>query len=164
MSIDARQLLELVIRPTLDSIGLGGRAAEQIVLGTAAAESGLSAIQQYGSGPALGLYQMEPETHDSLHRDMLSQKPNLRAAILGLASFRAVMKNEQIPASEMIGNLPYATAMCRIRYRWDPHPLPAVGDLDGMARTWKVYYNSRLGAGTEDGFKRAWARYVEPYL
>ena len=159
--LDVRQLLELVIRPTLAAIGLNGTAAQQLVLGTAAVESGLTYIRQLGKGPALGLWQMEPATYNSLWKDLLAlpNRAGLRHAILELGPY----VNHPAPA-RLISDLALGAAMCRVRYLWDPHPLPAEDDLDGLAATWKRAYNTRLGAGTPEHFKRAWQRLIAPAL
>ena len=62
-ALDARQLPELVIKPALLEIELWSEAAEELVLDTVIVESRLSFIKQLGSGPALGLWQIEPDTH-----------------------------------------------------------------------------------------------------
>ena len=53
---------------------------------------------------------------------------------------------------QLRGNLFYAAAMCRIFYLRFQKPLPQPNDWEGMARYWKKYYNTHLGAGTVDGF------------
>lgn len=157
--IDVRQLLELVIRPTLAAIGLGGAVAEQLVLGTAATESGLSYIHQLGKGPALGLWQMEPATYRSLWSDLLGtpSRAGLRHRVLEVGPYL----NPPAPA-RLISDLALGAAMCRVRYLWDPHPLPAPGDVRGLAETWKRGYNTVAGKGTADKFLRDWSRLVAP--
>ena len=44
----------MVIRPALTEINFWSRSAEELVLGTAIVESGLTYLKQYGDGPALG--------------------------------------------------------------------------------------------------------------
>src|SRR5690606_28309728 len=109
--LDVRQLLELVIRPTLAAIGLNGTAAQQLVLGTAATESGLVHIKQLGTGPALGFWQMEPATYSSLWHDLLDKRPGLKHAVLGIGPYL----NPPAPA-RLISDLALGAAMCRVRY------------------------------------------------
>ena len=52
-------------------------AAEELVLGTAIVESSLIYISQHGAGPALGLWQVEPATHDDLYANYLSYRQEL---------------------------------------------------------------------------------------
>ena len=58
--------------------------------------------------------------------------------------------------AQLVTNLSFAVAMCRIVYRRRPTPLPAVGDGKGMAEIWKQDYNTDLGRGTVEEFMRNW--------
>jgi len=64
MSLDAGQLRMYVVRPVLRVMSAWSQPAEDLVMGTAAQESRLTYLRQLGGGPALGLWQMEPATHD----------------------------------------------------------------------------------------------------
>ena len=73
--LDADQFTRLIIRPALKIIGLDFRAAEELLLGTALQESRLTYLHQLGGGPALGLFQMEPGTHDDIWTNYLWNRP-----------------------------------------------------------------------------------------
>lgn len=153
--LDPRQLLELAVRPALSIMGpaYSTPAAEQLVMGTAAVESGFVWLKQHGTGPALGLWQMEPFTF----RDLRNRTPEgLRLAIALLAG------GPVIEPDCVAWNLRFGAAMCRLKYRDDPHPLPRAGDVRGLALTWKRVYNSPLGAGKVDDFERAWHGLIAP--
>lgn len=163
--LDPRQLLEYVIRPTLKALGNVGsiplwtRSAERLVLGTAAYESGLRQVRQFGNGPALGLWQIEPATYRSLVEDLVNGKPELRQAVLAIG-----FTTEMPPAERLVTDLALGAAFCRLRYLWDPHPLPDPDDKLAMAETYKRAYNTYLGKGTTGGFIRAWDRHVAPVI
>ena len=142
--IDPGQLLRLVIRPALIHIGLHSQAAEQLVLGTALAESAGKHLHQVGGGPALGLWQMEPATHDDIYENYLKNRRELDALVDGLRTSAALTDG----AFELIGNLYYGAAMCRIHYRRIPAAMPYAGSIDGMAHYWKQHYNTPAGKGT----------------
>lgn len=146
--MDAGHLRDQVIRPVLVTLGLWSEAAEDLVLGTAAQESGLRFLRQLGGGPALGLYQMEPATHDDIWENFLRFRTGLAAAV---AMFRSPSVPDRL---QLTGNLLYATAMCRIHYYRVPAPLPSQGDVAGYAAYWKAHYNTAAGAGTEAEFAR----------
>lgn len=153
--LDPRQLLELAVRPALAILGpaYSSPAAEQLVMGTAAVESGLVWLKQHGTGPALGLWQMEPFTFN----DLIRRRPeNLRLSIAMLAG------GPLIEPHCVAWNLRFGAAMCRLKYRDDPRPLPQEGDVHGMAQTWKRCYNSHLGAGKVEDFERAWQNLIAP--
>jgi predicted transglutaminase-like cysteine proteinase len=150
--IDPFQFALLVIRPTLQGLGLHSLAAERLLLGTALAESGLRKLKQDG-GPALGLYQVEPDTHVDLYRNWLRFRPALAGK---LAAFRLA---DQPRGSQLVWNLAYATAVARLIYYRDPAALPPAADLAGQARYWKRVYNTSAGKGTAEHYMAA----VEPH-
>lgn len=144
--IDPQQLLLHVVRPSLQHIGLRSPAAEQLVLGTALVESRGEYVKQLGAGPALGLWQMEPATHDDIWQHFLQYRGALSACVSELTTAATITQG----ALELVGNLFYAAAMCRVHYARVREPLPAAGDAAAMARYWKQHYNTALGAGTVD--------------
>lgn len=150
IGLNASHLRAHVIAPVLKRLGLYSKAAEDLVLGTALQESAGHYLVQLGGGPALGIYQMEPATHDDIWRNYLGfrGREHLRTAALSLKCLDAT------DALNLTGNLLYATAMCRIHYYRVPKPLPEPGDVDGYARYWKAHYNTAAGKGTVDEFTR----------
>jgi len=165
MSLDPRQLRDLVVRPALEHIGLWSLAAEQLVMGTAAQESRLTYLAQVGGGPALGLWQVEPATHLDIWSNFLRFRKDLRRQVVALLAPGV----PSMGALDLVGapgpmalalNLSYAAAMCRVHYYRSKLPLPAEGDVAGMAQRWKESYNTALGAGKPEEFIRNW-RLVE---
>lgn len=158
MSINKDQLRALIIRPTLQYLNLWSEAAENLLMGTAAQESQLGTyIHQLGNGPALGIYQMEPNTYDDIYINYLSFKYELGTKVGNLLVGLPFHRND---SEEVVGNLYYATAMCRIHYLRIPHPLPDADDLPGLAAYYKKYYNTPLGAATEQQFIDNYKKYV----
>lgn len=151
------QLLRYVIQPTLVALGADSPAAEALLLGTAAAESRLGRYLHQVGGPALGLYQMEPATHDDIWRHWLPSRPDLRTRLLGWAADAGVAPP---PADQMIWDLRYATAMARLHYLRVSSPLPPAADRAAQAGYWKEHYNTPLGRGTTQHYLQAWAELV----
>ena len=50
--------------------------------------------------------------------------------------------------------------MCRVHYYRVSEALPEENDIEGMARYWKKYYNTPLGAGTEEEFIHNYKEYM----
>lgn len=148
--IDLEQFKDLVIEPTLEELGLYSVAAAELVLGTAIQESRLTYIKQLGGGPALGLFQMEPATHDDIFTNWLIYRPDLLSRVRSMTVLR------ENPSLEMVWNMRYACAMCRIHYRRKREPLPPAGDRPGQAAYWKEHYNTHLGKGTEEEYIHNW--------
>ncbi|WP_216670973.1 hypothetical protein [Mangrovicoccus sp. HB161399] len=119
-------------------------AAAQLLLGTALHESGgLKFRRQLGSGPARGLFQMEPATHNDLWKNFLAFKKPLAAEVEALLSAPGADK-----VAELETNDNYAAAMARVHYWRAPAALPKAGNTTGQATYWKRYYNTPLGKGT----------------
>ncbi len=149
MGLDLVQFREHVVVPALDYVGLYSKVAERLVVGTALVESyDLQYIQQLGNGPARGLFQMEPDTHEDIWGNYLRYRPDLADKV------RALMQIGRDGLEQLYGNLDYQAAMCRVHYFRKSQPLPDEDDLEGLARYWKDHYNTRLGAGTIDGFRQ----------
>lgn len=143
---------EEVIRRATRHIGLWSPEAEELLVGTAAQESRLGRyLVQLGNGPARGVFQMEPRTHHDIWENYLQYRPRLAGAVADLAA------NRRPTAEQLSWNMGYAAAMARVCYWRLPFRLPRVDDLEGQARAWKRWYNTRLGAGTEE-------EYIESYL
>jgi hypothetical protein len=157
MALDKNQLKDL-IEETLNEIGYHSDEAVNLILGTIAQESVFGTyLKQLGGGPALGICQMEPNTFKDisdnyLNGPLMSKRLQLKMAIgakCGVHNWRA---------KEMVHNLKFAIAMCRVFYLRKPGALPS--SIEGMAAYWKKHYNTYLGAGTEEEFIRNYKKYV----
>lgn len=149
MGLNIHQFKTYVLRPTLEQIKLYSLSAENLLLGTALTESGdLHYLHQLGQGPALGLYQMEPHTHDDIWDNYLAFRKDLRREVL------AYLGPVPEPKDQLITNMAYATVMTRVHYLRVKEPLPAASDHRGLANYWKQHYNTELGAGKPDAFVR----------
>jgi len=112
-------------------------AAVNLMLGTALTESRLSALMQYGGGPALGFFQIEPLTLDDIYKRYLQRedKKELLGRVHQFMTARDI--HEQV-----ISNLPFAVIMARVRYWMVPEALPAYDDVEAL----------EPGSGTIQGF------------
>jgi len=149
VTIDKRQLTDHVIVPVLKDYGLHSDAVVELLLGTAAVESRLGTYIAQLGGPALGIYQMEPATHDDIWDNYIDHRSGLRLAIeyeFGKAP----------SADRLVYDLRYATLMARLHYLRVRERLPESGDIDEQARYWKTYYNTINGAGSVTAFRKAY--------
>lgn len=152
-------LVQIIIEPTLRQLSkdtsLNTANAERLVALTAFVESdGGKYLTQMGGGPALGIYQMEKNTHDDIWRNFLFYRTELADRVRSL-SIDGDKSSTHFPhATEMRGNLFYATAMCRVHYYRKRQPLPNPDDPDrlrSLAQYWKDHYNTSKGKGTVEG-------------
>lgn len=155
MPINCKQLRDEIIVPTLKSMDMFSDAAVNLLLGTAAHESHMGTyLKQVSSGPALGIYQMEPATHDDIHANYLSYRPAIENKL-----FDFIGSYPEQLTKHLQGNLFYATAMARLHYRRVKEPLPKADDLQGLAEYWKDHYNTHAGKGTVKQFIKDYERF-----
>ena len=157
-------LREDVVRPTLLLLeevekGYYSEHAVELLVGTAAHESHLGKWLRQVKGPALGIYQMEPATHQSLWQHHLRFRPDVARVVRSMASQRACKADGSIADNELIHNLMYATALARVRYRSAKGAIPDT--LAGQAGYWKRWYNTPLGKGTVQKYMEDYERFVE---
>ena len=139
--IDVVDLRRLIIEPVLNHFHIYSTAAENLLVGTALHESHLTFLEQNGGGPALGIYQIEPDTLKDLYKNYLSYRPDLLA--------KADSTKGEFPSrtDALTGNLFYATAVARLIYYRKRPPLPRADDVEGLANYWKRHYNTPSGKG-----------------
>ena len=125
--------------------------AEDLLVGTCAAEtSGDFLMQKTEEDPflamkqnvfALGIYQMEPRTHDDLWRNYLPSHPKLVNDLMQVCMF-----SKKPDSSMLVYNLYYSTAMARVFYLRCPEPLPKTLELQSIY--YKTYWNTSEGKST----------------
>lgn len=153
--MNVTQLVDSVIVPVLHHIKLYSDEAVELIAGTIAQESDMGEYLRQIRGPALGICQMEPATHKDIYDNFLKYRPCLREKLEQLCS-----DYNGAAAEEMVGNLYYSVAMCRVHYFRVPKKLPKVGDLKGQAAYWKRWYNTPLGHGTEGQYIKSFERHI----
>jgi hypothetical protein len=139
--LNPQQFTSEIIIPALEVLGLDSKEARALLLGTAIQESRLTYLRQIGGGPALGVFQIEPATHNDLYANFLSYRPEMRDRLLSLGERQH---------DSLIYNLRYAAAVARLIYYRAPGQLP--DSLEGQAAYYKKNYNTPLGAGTEQEY------------
>ena len=142
--INPEQFTHHIIKPVLHHLNAYSDAAAKLLLGTALTESGLKYVKQLNDGPALGVFQMEPDTHDDIWQNYLKYRPILSAPIREYVRYPG--------ADNLAGNMYYACGMARVHYLRVPSVLPE--SLEGLAHYWKDHYNTHLGAGKVSHFMR----------
>jgi len=148
MSIAPQQFRKLV-REVLKTFGQASGSktfysenAVELLMLTAAQETLLGKYLWQVKGPALGIFQMEPNTFNDIWINFIAYRANLRDA---LNDWRAqgVSWNMRMKA-----DLAYQIAMARIFYMRINAPLPPGSDEIAMAEYYKKYWNTHLGAAT----------------
>lgn len=104
MEMDAKELREHIIRPTLQYLGKGSDAAENILLALAHIDQQNHCQQNKG----FGIFQIDAAIHQKVWNQYLAFNPDLASKIRGLASQREFLNNPHI---ELSTNLAYACAI-----------------------------------------------------
>ena len=139
--LDIQQLRELIVRPTLQKMQMWSDSAEDLMIGTAILESRLIYLRQKPDGPAVSIYQIEPITYKDLRIRLMLDYKNIKDKVLSILC----MEMLPINADFLIGNLTAATIFARLKYYFDPQPLPASNDFNGLANYYKRVYNTQCG-------------------
>ena len=132
--LDRDHFRDQIVTPACERLGLVSPEAIELVVGTAIQESRLTYLTQLGAGSALGLFQIEPATHDDVWKNVVRNRARYKAA-LGARD-----------VERFVYDLRYSAMIARLLYWRHPEPIPT--DLEGQAHYWKRYYNTALGAGT----------------
>jgi hypothetical protein len=145
--------LRNIIRLSLDPFGWWSQEAEELLLMTAAHESQLGKYNEQIVGPALGLYQIEPETlRDNYLSWLCFRKPILEkiTAVSGVPPLVSVLSLQYNPI--------YATIHARIKYLRAPGKIPS--DVWLMAEYAKDNFNTSRGKATPDDYYMAYRNLV----
>lgn len=160
MGMNPNQLRGL-IRETLEEVGLYSQSAEELLMLTAAVESNMGEYIEQTKGPALGIFQMEPLTHNDIMDRWLQYAPkHVRENVQKFLDkyLGEVTKQEDELALQY--NLKYAILLARLKYYTVKAPLPSHNSVEELASYWKKYYNTPLGKGTVAKAIEKYNRYV----
>ncbi len=142
--INESHLREYVIRPALTAINKWSESAEELLVLTCAQESLGGTYLHQLKGPALGIFQMEPNTYTDIWERYLPYRPELVHSMLNYLQY------SRRPGPEvMVYNLSYAAFMCRIHYLRVSDALPKAEDALGLAKYWNEHYNCNPSKGTD---------------
>jgi len=146
LSLNCTQLKDLIERTLTEfDSELITKVSVRLLLATAAQESQFGTyLVQTGRGPARGIFQMEPGTHDWLREYYVKKYPQI-------ADWKA---------EEMEWDLKKAIVMARLRYRVSPEPLPEGETAEALWPIYKKVYNTNLGKATQYDFINRVHQYV----
>jgi len=139
---NASAFLRGVIMPVLQAMGMGGVAAEKMLLMTAAHESmGFRYRKQLG-GPALSYFQIEPATLDDLYSNYLAFRPHRQAMV------DAFLPSDMTHLEALEHDDRYACAVARMIFARVAEALPDAADEPALATYAKRYWNTPAGKAT----------------
>ena len=153
------QLLHHIVRPTLIEIPRGlTEESELAIMMIIAHESKRGEyVRQVGAGPALGLIQMEPATHDDVWKHGDSVWENARNMdIIDVYDYNVKIHPD---SSRLVYDLRYNVFMARQRLFMKSEALP-IGDKLKMSRYLKKHWNSAQGRATFDSYYKDYKKWV----
>ena len=139
------QLINFVIEPTLQDMKCWSQQAEDLLVMIVAHESVKGEYLHQVKGPAIGIFQMEPKTHDDVMSYIKKKRP-----VLYLLLERYTGINH---SSLMAGNLYYATFMARCFFLRFLEAIPE--NHVEMSLYAKKYWNTTLGSATPNDYLHA---------
>lgn len=152
---DCSQFRELIVIPALSKIKGYSKEAEELLIFTCAVESGGGTYLKQIRGPALGVYQMEPDTYTDLWQNYIHRYPaksHMLALHMGIGAM-------PLP-DKMVSDLQFATAMARFHYMRHKEPLPDHNDIDAIWLYYKKYWNTSKGKARKDVSVKNYAKFV----
>lgn len=155
MPIQKDQIRNL-ISETLKELDLYSDSAVELIMMTFAAESNLGEYLSQTNGPAIGIGQCEPSTHDDIMYRWLPSKPALLDRV---TDFIIEHVGSSYDSATLEYNLKYAILITRLHYLRFKAPLPESTDIEGLAAYYKKYYNTYLGKGTVSGAVKKYKLY-----
>ena len=144
-----KKSIKKIIKLALQHLDLDSEDARSLIYRTGKAESDYKTLQQYGGGPALGFFQMEPNTALDIWDNYVMYRPKYREKLYALGFDEGALE------FCLLSNIGLQAAFCRLHYRRVPSALPKEDNLKAQAKYWKKYYNTHLGKGTIKHFMEA---------
>lgn len=157
--INSYQLREFIIKPSLLAVGLYTIEDEELLISISAQESadGFYLHQTVGGkNAALGIFQMQPDTHDDIWETTLSKRSDLAYKILQVCNYTLKPK-----AEVMVYNLWYATIMARVFWLHVNEPTPGLNEPEVRWALYKKYWNTPKGKATHEEFETNYLKYVK---
>ena len=155
--MNAQQLHDLIIKPTLKYMGgnYDSKDARFLLLCTAAIESKCGYYIKQIKGPALGIWQMEPDTHDDIWKNCDAAFEDVGQRLCRMALHGSAERFVFTGETDLIDSPKYACAMARLKYSMDSAPLPKHDNFRAVYDYYKRIYNTPAGASTYEKFKQA---------
>ena len=141
--------IEKIAYMTLNKMDMYSKDALVMIMRTGMAETGFRHLKQMGDGPALGFFQVEPNTIKDTMDNYVKYRSKIQDCLLKLG-----YADDDV-SYRVMSNIALQVAFCRLKYRRDKHAMPKASDVEGQAKYWKRVYNSHLGKGTIEHFLSA---------
>ncbi len=133
-----------ILTPTLEALQFRDIELKELLVFTCAVESAGGTYVRQVNGPALGIYQLEPNTFSDLWYNYILRKPD----IVNLLSLNLGLHRLPDPI-EVITDLKLATAFCALLYKYRKAQIKSI-DPNDLWDVYKPLYNTEKGAAVKD--------------
>lgn len=155
MSFDRKQFEEIITSVLKECELPSDKNSVHLILGTAATESKFGTYLKQKNGPAVGVFQMEPTTHDDLWINFIPHKhPECKEHLIS-ACGKYIGTGW---GTRMMTDLYYSIVMCRLHYMRFPETIP--NSIEEQAVYYKKYYNTVEGKGSVIKYLEDYYHYV----
>ena len=143
------------------------KEAFDLLLMTALHESGGLRYNRQINGPALSLFQIEPDTYYDTFKSYLFYRPEKLNAIVDYFGKDGLDDFEEMSVPKLgtlMNNIVFSTVMARLHYYRVPEALPKKGSpeyLYSLAKYCKKHFN-RTGKATPEKYLNDYVRYNRP--
>lgn len=143
--LNITQFRESIVKSTLNDLLMYSLDAEELLVFTCAIESLGGTYIRQTNGPALGIYQMEPEAYDDIWMSYLIKEDNLRMRLVTNFNISSIPSPDR-----MIYDMRFSTAMARLFYSRIKASLPKADDVNAIWDYYKIHYNTPKGKAQKD--------------
>lgn len=170
--LNYKQLKDFIIKPSLEALDLYNPNLEELLSGICAQESLGGTYIHQDKGTALGIYQMEPKTHDDIWQNylikILDSSINLYYKIIHSNNLKIALNKTffgritgQPDSKLLMYNLFYATQMAAVFIHRLNRDFPDRANVKDMAKFWKAFWNTPEGKGTTDEFVNNYNKFIK---
>jgi hypothetical protein len=159
--MNPNQLKEYIDRVLSNEISkYHSREAVYQILFTAAAESDCGKYIRQVKGPAMGIFQIEPNSEKLVWKWAIKESEDFFEALVN-SSTGSIFSED-----DLVGNIKYQIILARAYYYSWPNALPIISDpidkesIKRMAEYWKKYWNTEEGKGTVKGAIKKYKKFV----
>ena len=157
---DKQKFIPFHIKSTLKEQNIYTDGMYMLLLGTAATESDFGKLNKQDGGPALGIFQMEPNTANDIWNEYLAYNYVLRHKVK-----KTLWKNVDLK-TQLRYNIKYQTMMAYVHYKRAEarKNIKIENSLSKWSASYyyKRYFNTYAGKGSTIRFFRKYTEYVEP--
>lgn len=153
--LDINQFREHIVLPALHDLQLYTKELAELLVFTCAVESAGGTYVKQINGPAVGIYQIEPNTLTDLWVNCIVRNPSY----MNLLCMNFNLHKAPMPV-DLITNMKLASAICALTYKRHRN-INITMDVDCLWDLYKKYYNTHLGKAEKEPSIKAYKKFAK---